>query len=201
MPIRDTDNKRFPKYCYFPGSPEVSHVDSVVSEGGTGYKCMHFGLVDACIVSVNCTDAQHDQLNAISDTLRFPLDLDNNITTNAIDSARPFLEFIGFPADWINTTLTYKQVLRRLVKFCMISQEFKGRFLGRLVGLDETLDTLVSELSVNKINRFKVIYDNRGLTYPAGTDTLRDVLNKLVENYVSNKGISLRDVNLGGFVV
>lgn len=199
MPMHVNGKLIMPKYCYHPYDPEASHPDSVTSSGG--FSCMTFGLDEVAIVSVNTTDENHALINAKADTLRFPLNMGNTISQGAIDTAGPFLESIGFPCDWITPALTYKQVVRRLVKFCQIGQEFQGMFKRKMFESLESLNTPLSELTANKRNRLRAIYDRKNIDHPSSTDTLRDVLNTLTLNYRNPDGNRLGVVHIGDTVL
>jgi len=104
--------KRYPKYIF-----------------GSGYKwgAMDYGAEDVAIVLVfNPSTADHNAWKANADLMALPENLNQNMTAGAVTAAQTFLESINIPAGWINTTRTYKQVIKIVAGLFQFAQRWNG---------------------------------------------------------------------------
>ncbi len=172
-------NPRQPKYA----STDLS---------GADWTGMDFGNEPVMIVAT----ATNAALSAESDVLTIPLNLDQNLTADAVTTAETYLENLPLPGDWITTSMTYRQVVRTVCQFFMLWQRCQGLGLARLFTGGVTLSTTFGSLPaatrtllLNAANSLSL--DTSSLT---GTSTMRQIF-KAVAPQISGQ-IRLSDITL-----
>lgn len=99
------------------------------------------------LLAGDASDAEHTLLSANADVLTAPLDLQSTPGAGAVTSMQTYLEGYNLPADWINTSLTYAQILKRISVMFQLAQRLNG-ILGnvRLFVGGVTLSTTLAAL-------------------------------------------------------
>lgn len=107
----------------------IKYFKSKLTPSGITAKKSHIdaGFVDVAAVAADLTPAQITQAENLSDVLLLPEDLDTNLTSGAVITAAAALEAWNIPAGWVDTSFTYRQVLRIVVGMF--------QYLGRLTKL------------------------------------------------------------------
>lgn len=88
------------------------------------------------------TPAEHAIISADTQTLSAPVNINNTLGDNAVTTVSNFLESIKIPAQWVNSTKTYREVIRGIVEFFSIYQMLREVLNGQsLFSAGITLDT------------------------------------------------------------
>lgn len=126
------------------GGIKPKYFDDVVAV--SMWQAMYYGFMPACIVRADVTAQQHTDLTANADVLAAPANIDNNLTSGAVTTVQNALETLKIPSGWVDTSFTYRQVLRIVAKVFQVSQRFEGRGWGKLLPDGLTLDDTWADL-------------------------------------------------------
>jgi hypothetical protein len=119
------------------------------------FSAMDYGVEDLFLVKADLTAAQRTALSAQADVLVVPTNLDANVSALAVNRIQTQLEAANLPAEWVTTSLTYRQVLRVVRKIIMFRQRLRGDFGEALFGGGVTLDTRWNQLSAGVQQRLR----------------------------------------------
>lgn len=112
------------------------------------YQGMDYGLENVFLLALDVTGAEHTALTAQADVLAVPSPITDTVSALALNTVKTKLEAGNIPADWVTTSLTYQQVLARVIRLVQFMQRFHGLF-GQLFAGGATLDTRINQLPVN----------------------------------------------------
>lgn len=76
------------------------------------WQSLDYGSQDVCLVAMDGTEAEHQVLTDHADVMTVPADLNANLTSGQVTAAQAALETLRIPAGWINTTFTWREVVR-----------------------------------------------------------------------------------------
>jgi hypothetical protein len=124
-----------------PRRPKYENTDLT----GHAWAAMDFGNEPVMLVAT----ATNAALAAELDVLTIPVNLDQNLTSGAVTTAQTFMENLFIPADWITTSLTYRQVVRQVCQFFMLWQRCQGLGFARIFTAGVTLNTTFGSLPAN----------------------------------------------------
>ena len=151
------------------------------------WSSMDFGAEPICIFSCDVSDAEHTSLTAgHSDVVALPLNLDANVSAGALSAVTAALEAINVPAQWVNTSLTYRQVARIVVGYCQFLQRLHfvhgaARVFGGTVTMATTFGSLSATLQADLIaTALSFDFDTTGLT---ADTTVRQILTSLADQW------------------
>lgn len=166
------DDKRRAKY--FSGS-------------GISFGAMDYGLDPVMIVAADVTPEQHTTIAANADVLSAPEDIDATMTAGAVNAAQTFLELLNIPAEWINTSLTYRQTLRVVAGMFQFAQRWHGLGGGRIFASGVALTTRFDQLPLEARNRLVATAQsfNWDTSVLSGTNTLRQILKFVADQWGS----------------
>lgn len=175
---------RAPKYLGGRNQPSPLSGLEVISGSFMDYG---YQPVFLCVLEV--TSAQHDIIAAQSDVLALPTDITQTMSANAVTQAQNFLETLYIPAGWIDTTMTYRFVLKKVAWIFQFMQRIHGLYPDAKVftgGI--TLNTTFGSLPVAVQNAFinaanSFAFGTEGLN--AGT-TVRQILKFLADKFGDN---------------
>lgn len=108
-----------------------------------------FGWEGTFFVGADVSNAQHTTLAANADVVSIPLNLDSQVGAN-LTTVTAQLEALNIPADWVNATHTYRDVLRNIFKLFQFVNRLTARQGARLFAGGVGLNTLVSDLTQNQ---------------------------------------------------
>jgi hypothetical protein len=169
---------RGPKYFGWKFDPDPP---GIVCPYGT----IDYGNVDYYLVCADIQNADHNNLILNSDVLSIPVNIDQNLTSGAVTTARDFLETINIPGNWITTTDTYRGVLRSLCGIFQIMQRVTAITNIKIDWLTVTLNTQWQDLGpvwrdaiTQAVNEKG--FDSSGVT---NTTTLRQILKYLGDQF------------------
>lgn len=155
---------------------------------GTGtiacpWAMVDYGLIDQAVVATDISDADHATLAAAADVLSIPVNLDNTLTLAARNSARTWLENVGIPAGWVNTGMTYREVLRTVTALFLFMQRVCA-ILGRTITVRAgALDTQFRNLPADVQAAIIQAADEQGFDRSgiSNTTTLRVILKLMAD--------------------
>ncbi len=125
------------------------------------------------IIKANLSAAQRTALQAQSDALVIPSNLDSLVSGLAVTKIQSTLEAVNLPAEWVTTDLTYRQVWRRVRRMITFRQRYFGLNLGaRLFAAGITLDTRINQLTAGQRQALIDTSDNLGLDRSGVTNTM-----------------------------
>lgn len=156
------------------------------------YSAMDYGFEGLFFVKADLTAAQRTALSAQTDVLVVPANIDSTVSALALSRIQTTLEAANLPAEWVDTSLTYRQVLRRVRRIITFMQRWQGLFGDRLFVNGVTLDTRWNQLGGVQQQRLRDVaaslqLDTTGIT---NTSTLRQILRTVADQ--------LPDITLGG---
>jgi len=189
MPMLEVGNGRAPKYMASP----INQTGLAVRWSG-----MDFGYEPLALVAADVTPAQHTALAANADVLAVPVDLQSSPGVGAVTTIQTYLESYNVPADWVNTTLTYAQILKRASVMFQLAQRLHGilgnvRLFGGAVTLSSTLASLPASARQSLLDAAASFgWDTSSL---AGASTVREAL-KFAIGAWGIKPVQLMDVVL-----
>jgi hypothetical protein len=92
------------------------------------YSAMNFGIENsACIVVADVTTTVFNTMNSKADAVALPINLDLPFSATTVTKAKPILEAMNIPADWVATALTYRETIRILIGMFVFLQRVSGR--------------------------------------------------------------------------
>ena len=176
MPIQVVGNSRGPKYLKWR-----ENSDGIVCR----WSLMDYGLIDAALVAADVTQEQHEQLVAEPDVAAAPVDIDQNISEIAIPRVQQVLEALRIPAEWIDSTYTYRQILRMVGGLFQFAQRHHGMHGEALIDSTDQLDLRWNQIPQARQNRIKATADNLGYDYSAVQPTwlMRRILKHLGDQW------------------
>lgn len=156
--------------------------DIVYSGGSEGYTSLIYGLNGVALVRTDVTNAQHLILKSKSDVISFPEDLDDNLTDVAIVNTTPKLESFNIPVDWLSTSLTYRQALRRIARIFKVFLKLHQKFQNKIFDPGFSLSSQFKDFSdETKSNLIDVATEyNIDLTQYSNTTTVREIIKSLM---------------------
>lgn len=177
MPIMVVDgNRRGPKYLRWRFYP-------------AGINCRwsmtDYGLIDAALVACDLTQDQHEQLVAEPDVVVAPEDIDQNISEIAIPKVVQIMEALRIPADWVDSTYTYRTILRMVAGLFLFAQRYHGMHNEALIDFTAQLDLRWNEIPKARQDRIKATADEKGYDYSAVQPTwlVRRILKHLGDQW------------------
>ena len=166
-----------------------------VTELGVAWAVCRFGIQvgDPSISWANATPEQEASVGANADAVVVPV-LDNTIGTGALTPVRNQIEAMSLPAQWVQTGMTYRTVLRVLVGMAQLMQRMRG--LGQPVRLPGNLDRTIGSLSLAIRQALATAADQLGIdrTEITSSTTLREALRNAGQQFASGHGVALGDL-------
>lgn len=176
MPIVFTNNARGPKYLKW-------------RENQGGIDCQwsmrDYGLIDAGLVACNLSQAQHEQLVAEPDVAAAPEDIGQNISEIAIPRVQQVMEALRIPADWVDSTYTYRAILRMIGGLFLFAQRHNGLHNEQLIDSVDQLDLRWNQIPPARRQRIVATADALGYDYGevANQWTVRRILKHLGDQW------------------
>lgn len=147
-----------------------------------GWNSTIYGLNNVALIKADISTSQHTLLSSQTDVIAFPNNLDNPATQSAIDSVSPRLEVFNIPTSWINTSLTYRQILRRISRIFRVFRRLHERFDEKIFDVGFDLDSQYKDFSSTAKLNLKEIALELGidLTEYSNTTTVRQIVEALM---------------------
>lgn len=150
---------------------------------GVEWSLMDMGDEPICLVAAD-VGAEHAAFAAETDVLALPANLDQPLGAQ-LATVQNALEARNIPAGWVQSTHTYRQVVRVVAQAFQFLQRLQVVRPGRLFGGGVTLDTRFNQLPAAVRSALTAAatdlgYDTSGLT---GTSTLRTILKTMADQW------------------
>lgn len=177
MPIQVVNETyRGPKYLKWRFNPDGLDVP---------WSMKDYGLINACLVAADVSQAQHEQLAAEVDVAAPPVDIDQNISEIAIPQVQQVLEALRVPAQWITSGHVYRQLLRMIGGLFMFAQRHHGMHGEQLIDSAAQLDLRWNQIPLARRQRIMETADNMGYDYSEVTNqwTIRRILKHLGDQW------------------
>lgn len=170
-------NRRGPKYLRGRHNPSGMPV--------LRWAAKYYGLIDACLVACDLTQEQHEQLVAEPDVVAAPEDVDQNISEIAIPEVMQVMEALRIPADWIDSTYAYRQILRMIGGLFLFAQRYYGMHNGPLIDSTAQLDLRWNQIPEARQDRIVATADMLDYDYSAVQPTwlVRRILKHLGDQW------------------
>jgi hypothetical protein len=155
-----------------------------------GYSMFDYGNEPWCLIAIQdvppATDAA---LTGNADVFELPANLDQTMgTTGVRNTVRTKLENVNIPGTWVQTTSTYREVVRFIGAVCQFAERYQGMigngfwFTGG-VTLDSTFGSLPANVRQTIVDAAATFgFDTSGFT---GASTLRAVIQSAGQQYVA----------------
>lgn len=132
MPMNSAGNNRWPKYMACRANPAGLAV---------AWCAMDYGAEPMALVRADVGAAQHAALAANLDVMAMPIDLQTRPDAPALTAIKNYLAANSIPDDWVNASMTYAQIARRLGIFCQLMQRLDQKiFSGGITPLTPLSD-------------------------------------------------------------
>ena len=105
-----------------------------------------YGLVNATLIVADVTEEQHQELNANVDVVAAPEDIDAQVSAIAIPTIENLFDALKIPSGWVNTSHTYRQVLRRVAGLFLFADRYAGIFEKPLVNSSSDLELMWNQV-------------------------------------------------------
>ena len=150
------------------------------------WSMMDYGLVHACLVVADVTQQQHNGLVSNSDLVSPPENIDQEISNQgALSKVKNVLETLNLPADWVQTTTTYRDVLRKVCGLFQFAQRYHGMHREALVDGEFPLDLTWGQ--INSARQAKILATAIDMGYasqePPDTWEVRRILKYLADQW------------------
>ena len=144
-----------------------------------------YGLIEWGIVSAEVTQTEHDALALNSDVFAPPENIDNNVGAGAMDQVKTALETMYIPTDWVDTSYTYRQLLRMVAGLFMFANAHRAMHGEELITAQSQLDLAWSDIPLDKRQRIIATADSRGYDYSEVQPTwlVRRILKHLADKW------------------
>lgn len=172
---------RGPKYLPWRFDPDPPALVDVRRFG-----LMDYGLVDACLICApDISQAQHEALVAEVDVVAAPENIDQHIGAPAISIIQNVLEALRIPAGWVDTTYTYRQLLRMVAGLFQFAQRHHGLHKEQLIDNQSQLDLRWNQVPLDRRQRIQATADSLGYDYSAVTNQwlIRRILKHLADQW------------------
>lgn len=183
LPIETIGNARGPKYMRRRVNPDGIDATRAIVD---------YGLMPWCIMWADVTPAQHAELISHADVRHI---VAHSNIDNAIGSAAPtvrsVLEAGDIPGTWVQSTDTWRQVLRGIFGMFLLAQRVHGRYNVTLLPDGYTLDTTWAELpqGAKAILLDTAMYLGLDISQGSPTTTLRQIYRVLGNTWGEQEGV------------
>lgn len=183
-----------------PDDGKITRLPKYIAALPVSWSAQDYGFEPAMLVAADVTTAQHNSISGNADVSAVPVNLDANPNNNGATSVRNRLEALNIPAAWVNTSLTWRQIVRTVSGFMQYMQRvaaIRGVPMARLFSGGVTLSTQINQLPqvwrdalIQAANEFG--YDISGLS---GGSTLRNALKAMADQW------GTRPLVMGGLTI
>jgi hypothetical protein len=177
---------------------------NLINSNGLDWNGWSYGNEPHCLVGVlDVPPAVDATLVADSQVFKLPDNLDTTIgSTSTRNTVRTRLEQDELPGQWVQTTTTYREIVRVVGACCRFAESYEYMGLGPWFSGTVHIASTFSALTAAQQQGIRDTAASLGLdqTIIIGTNTIRDVLKNLADQYVAGyvAGNPLYDLNLSG---
>lgn len=179
LPIELNGTARGPKYLNWRYDPDPPALVTC------SWGLMDYGLINAALVAANVTQEQHEALAAEIDVAAAPLNIDQLIGAPAIPQIQAIMEQLRIPAEWMDITYTYRQILRMIAGLFQFAQRHHGLHREPLIDSTAQLDLRWNQVPGDRQARILATADSLGYDYSAIENTwlIRRILKHLADQW------------------
>lgn len=161
---------------------------------------MRYGAEPAGLVAMDVTNAQHNAIKGFNDVQPIPTTFDTNLTTSAISAAETVFDFLFIPTGWLNTSRTYRDVVRYLAGMFSFNARFysatDSNFVERASrNMEKTWAALPQDVRDDIVATMASMIPPLSSDGLNGASTVRDILKTMGQQFLS------RELHLGGMVI
>lgn len=164
--------------------PKYTDPDSVQAGWNISgrWQAMDYGPENAFLLIADTTNAEHTALSSQVDVLAVP-NFNSQVASLAVSTIQSKLESANLPAEWVNNTLTYRQVIRRVRRIITFMQRYFGIHRESAFAGGLTLDTRINQIPQARRQRLAATAQDLGLDTSgiSGTTTIRQALRILAD--------------------
>src|SRR3989304_5553215 len=171
IPIEQVGNYRGPEYFTWRNDANPPSIDCP-------WNMIDYGLVNRAVIAADVTTTQHSELVTHGDVLALPVNLDQAMTQAAVNTSQTFLENAGVPAGWINTSYTYREVLRIVTSMFLYIQRVTAILEHQIVLTGGVLNRQMNEISAEIRDAMAQAADEMedDYSWETGATTVRQLL-------------------------
>lgn len=139
-----------------------------------------YGATDICVAILDVTAAQHAEITLNADVLAAPADIDAQIGAVAVTTIQTFLESIDIPSHWINTSMTYRAVIRKVCHIFYLAIRY-SQIAGKTKLTAGNMNTQWRNLSAQTRANIRATGDSLGIDYSGvqATDSIKVIIKSL----------------------
>jgi hypothetical protein len=165
------------------GEPDVPRAKYFGDMTGPEVHTMAFGLQPHVLVGADLSTFDHNTVVSNSDVIALPANLDQSVSAGALTTVQNALEAMNIPAGWVTTSMTYREVLRKVAKMMFFFQRLKGVGLARLLTGSVALNTQFQDLPLNARQRLIAAADSLNLDRSgmSGSTTIRQIMKAMAD--------------------
>ena len=157
-----------------------------------------YGIEPWMVVGSDLSVVDDAAIVAQPDAFGLPFDLTPNLTAGQVTTVQNKLEAINLPADWVNTTLTWQQVVRIVLGVMgfiqrLMSFTSNGSLFAGAVTLATTISQLPASMRTNLTQCATGM--NLDISSISGSTTLRQAL------FILGNQLSTRSIAINGVIV
>ena len=154
-----------------PRRPKYSDTDL----SGVAWGAMDYGNEPFMLVAT----AANAALAAEVDVLSIPANINALLTAGQVTTVQTKLEAINIPANWLDTTYTWRKALRIVAGILQYAQRIQGMFNVRVFPSGVTLSTVFSTLTQGQQNALIQSAQSFGwdISSLSASSTVRQILN------------------------
>lgn len=136
---------------------------------------------DWYLVGADLSAGDHTAVAGEPDAMALPADLSATLTAGQVTTVQTRMEAANLPAGWVDTSVTWRQVMRVVCGMMQLTQRFRGKHRAGFWGGGITLNSTVGDLSPTARQRLQEAAESMGLDVAGVTlaTTLRAVLKNL----------------------
>lgn len=129
------------------------------------------------LVQAEVTDAQHSAVASNADVVSVPANLDAQPSAGQLSTVAAVLETLNIPTDWVTSGMTYRDILKGVVRFFLFAQRLNGMAGPRLFAAS-TLDMQLNSLNAANRQKLQDVFGsfNFSAAGVTGTTTIRRIL-------------------------
>ena len=169
----------------------------IAALSGISWAAMDYGFNPSMVAAADVDDATDSSIDANADVNRIPDNMDLFLSAGAVSVVQNAMEVMFWPADWVNTTYTYRQILRYVGGFCAYLQRYSaisGNINPVFSSGNVTLSTQFNQLPAKARQDLQATATDLGLSYAGitGTMTMRQIMKSMADQW------GQRSFSLGG---
>lgn len=156
-----------------------------------GLKSIIYGLNGVALIRTDIDPDQDELLSSKPDVITFPEVLTNNIPQNVIDNVVPKLEAYNVPMDWLDTSFTYLEALKKIARIFKVFRRLHGKFHNKIFDQGFSLNSQFKDFSsATKSNLIDIAVEyNVDLTQYSNTTTIRIIIKALMNIQSGDTGL------------